>query len=82
MLVADWQLLFALFMCNALFGDVELFVGNVGAADDDWKHFRQLPIVRCTVSPAGSLGVNSIYVFLLYISGCVCVCFKLTLVSN
>lgn len=72
MLVADWQLLFALFMCNALFGDVELFVGNVGAADDDWKHFRQLPIVRCTVSPAGSLGVNNI--FPLYICMYIWVC--------
>lgn len=69
MLVADWQLLFALFMCNALFG--ELFVGNVGAADDDWKHFRQLPIVRCTVSPAGSLGVNNIFPMYICISGCV-----------
>lgn len=67
MLVAAWQLL-AFNVCDA-FGD-ELLVGNVGAADDDddWKHFRQLPIVRCTLSPAGpwtnsiSLAAALIYV--------------------
>lgn len=72
MLVAVWQL-FALFMCNALFGDEE-FVGNVGAADDDWKQFRQLPIVRCTLSsgPTG-LTISSLYIYMCVFT-CVCVC--------